>query len=297
MGAIRRLLHYALPVVIVLACLGLLSRFGISLLSFDSFDDSIGQPNEIELRKAIESGNRVIMAINGFKREIGLWPLSLEEVRPTYVDSATCSGWVYVWNATGDWKLLCLHFGPLPALVFQNSADARGWRIPNEFLGTPFNAPIPDTDIAAADNGQRDMATLTCFRQRISNHPNVELHRQAFVVWLWDHQKYIEAKEEADKCIELWPKDWWPRLARALIENDLGRETEGEKQLLEFVENETSFGKLVCQAIYYHRTRHLAKLEKTVSVRSSPVFPGRLPWWQSPTSGGSHHGQAARPSA
>jgi hypothetical protein len=272
MGAKRRLLLYFLPALILLGCLGLLWKSGTRMLSVNPFDDSVVPPSEIELKKAIDSGNRVVIGVNRFKREIGLWPISLEEVCPAYVDSATCSGWVYVWNANGDWKLLCQRFGPLPALVFQNSPDARGWRIPNEFLGTPLNVPVPDADIAAADNEQRQTATLKCFRQRIHKEPNAEIHRQAFVLWLWDHQRHKEAIEGTDKCIERWPSDWWPRVVRALIENDLGRETEGERQLVEFVENNTSFGKLVCLAIYYSKIHHSEKLEQTlVRCRKVPI--------------------------
>src|SRR5262249_9902067 len=54
---------------------------------------------------AIARGKTVVRALYAYHNEYGLWPMTLEELAPDYLDSAALYGWVYHWHPRGSWNL------------------------------------------------------------------------------------------------------------------------------------------------------------------------------------------------
>jgi hypothetical protein len=177
-------------------------------------------------------GQPIVKAIYRFKQERGLWPYSLNELCPDYIEDAQTKGWCLNWRPSGWWQLICYAGLPDWAVRYGHKGNDDGWAITDgvhdELMGVEQPLPPSINKLSVAQVQENRVRAL---QRRIEHDAKRIVHRQALVTTLYRVKDYDAARDICLQCQQIWPEHYWPYIMLARIDAQSGQ-LEAAKRLL-----------------------------------------------------------------
>jgi hypothetical protein len=239
------------------------------------FFNSVCQPREGQLRKFTRKlqdvtqiaaqGKPIVLAIYQFKRNSGLWPQRLKDLTPKYISEKKIDGWSYQWWPDQNrWHLTCYAFFPELAVRYEAGPSFNGWKLTDGTRETKLQIKQPKCDDAPLPTNKLLRHLRQEMERRIAREPRYLLHYKGLVSLLVRHKRYRDAAIVAQRCLKVWPDNWWINLMVALIEAKLGKKDQAGKQLGSWAKKKKDFGRYFFLAYYYGQTQQQRKMFATL---------------------------------
>ncbi len=237
-------------------------------------------PTKEENLAVAKRGTPIVNSVYQFKHENGLWPDSLAELAPKYVDDSKCLGWSFQSSHNGRWTLTNSDGFPHTVVNYFHPQDGKAeWQVSSgeeqAALGLAQEVPIfPSVDVKELAKKSK-----TLILQRIQQKPKQMIHHKGLISILYSKGEFNEASEACEKCLKRWPKTWWPRVMEAMISVKLGKTKEAEERFVAWVNEYDDFNHWFCLSQFYHtagqKENCAVALQKAVK---SKVGDTRVTW-------------------
>jgi hypothetical protein len=156
----------------------------------------------------------IVRAVEAYKHDCGLWPQRLEDLIPTYANSAG-PGFTYEWSWTGYVHVACP--SGRDQLVFVFNGDDRGWYTgrPGRYrmlaIPPPTSVEPPRPRLELLEAARKE------FDRRIEREPNNPEHRQAKIAFYYRAGAMDDARQAALDWVAADSRAIAPRYALARI--------------------------------------------------------------------------------
>ena len=175
---------------------------------------------------------QAVSAIYAFKNKNGLWPFSLQELIPEFLDPSEKINWLYQWRP--DYcKLIDRSFLPEFAWAYEFDGEDSCWKITdgvNE-KKIDFAQPLPKKLPINTDMLLRRRNALIL--RRIQEFPKALIHYKGQISISFKEERFKDAFVECQRCLERWPDHWWPNVMMSSIEKELGMKERAENRLVQ----------------------------------------------------------------
>ena len=199
-------MRYVLGFLGISAILLIAGYFGLRYL----FLGSLVPP---DFHKLALEGQPTVQAVYEFKQQSGLWPLSIQELIPQYLEKSPGPDWEYSYYRK---PYLSRHvYLPHTGINYYFKGSATGWVSEGDFGSGPIALAQPATTRPAPAPAQQFSNAIAVLDARILATPaDFERHRDK-IVFLVHREHRPEAFDLARKAATAFPAHWWPSLAAA----------------------------------------------------------------------------------
>jgi len=176
---------------------------------------TLPSPDEAQ-RKLADSMRPIVEAVYAFRSTHGLWPLSLEELAPEYLDAVPSAAW-YQWRPEGNCALSTTGAPPRAALVHVFGGIDAGWHVRVDRRYARLALPTPPVEPARLSNEMIERAARE-YDRRIAREPDNALHHRCKVSLLLEAGACEPAAAAAVAWCRAFPADLNAREAAHAVE-------------------------------------------------------------------------------
>jgi tetratricopeptide (TPR) repeat protein len=248
-----------------------LACFSVMVAAIYQAHGSASAPKE-EFRAAARRGRAVVLAVYAFRRNHGLWPCSLDELVPDYLNAAETRIWDLHLNPDGRWHLTCYLDLPDNATRYRVAADGKGaWVVTDGIyeaaLGVEQALPV-GPELPQDERIRRQVELL---RRRTREMRPAFIHYKGLVSCLVRQGDLRAARDDARSCLRIWPDHWWPNTVLAEIDRRLGDVDGAQARLRKWAESHNDFTHRLFLVDFLYRAGR--KAEARAALDSASALP------------------------